>query len=210
MLPALVSLCLPAVLASAEQPDPPPPSAEVHLAAVGDVFFGRYLPGPGGQGKVYSAVSTAPDPFAPTADILQQADVTFGNLETPVMWEPERFYAGRLTFRADPDRAGLLARAGFDVLSLANNHVTNLGTRGARETRQHVEAQGVRGIGAGASIADAYEPQIYEVNGLRLCFLAYTLWNNRRLTTSTDGTVAYVRHRDFLQRVPRVVRKARR
>jgi poly-gamma-glutamate capsule biosynthesis protein CapA/YwtB (metallophosphatase superfamily) len=177
---------------------PPAPAGRVRLVAVGDIFFGRYRPRPDGHGKVYLPVTEAPDPFVAVAPLLRAGDVAFGNLETPVMAEPARFSINQqFTFRADPARAAVLRGAGLQVLSLANNHMTNLGTAGAPETRRHLEAAGLLPVGAGADEAEALRPALVRRNGLALAFVAFTLWNNDAPTGSPRGAVAYVRHRDF-------------
>lgn len=54
--------------------------------------------------------------------ILRGADVTFGNLECPIS-DRGRPVNKTYTFRADPAVVEGLIWAGFDVLSLANNHL---------------------------------------------------------------------------------------
>ncbi|MFP3381520.1 CapA family protein, partial [Bacillus sp. SIMBA_069] len=60
-------------------------------------------------------------PFAKTKDFLKQADLTIGNLETPVSTrgKPEK---KEFTYRARPETLKGLVNAGFDVVNLANNH----------------------------------------------------------------------------------------
>jgi hypothetical protein len=103
----------------------PGQSRRASIAAVGDVMFGRYRLNDEGEHS-YRPVVTG-EAFGYVAPMLSSADIAFANVETPVMMEPDSFRVHpRLTFRADPARAKELARAGFDVVSLANNHVHNL------------------------------------------------------------------------------------
>lgn len=189
----------------------------VRVAAVGDVLFGRYLERPRPAGPIYSPVSRAAQPFAQVAAVLQAADLAFANLETPVLAEPAPLRVYRtLTFRADPARLPALRQAGFTVLSLANNHTGNLGARGAAETRRHVDAAGLLGVGAGGAAAQAQAALETPRRGQRVVWLARTLWQNQR-TDDDDtrpktraGAVAYVHHRDFFQEVPPAVAALKR
>jgi poly-gamma-glutamate synthesis protein (capsule biosynthesis protein) len=126
------------------------------------------------------------------------------------MAEPATFHVHPwLTFRADPARAADLARAGFDVISLANNHVHNLGGGGAVESRTHLLAAGITPAGAGADIAQAFSPVVQRAGGLKIAFLAYTLWHNARSPIGSDGVLAHINEGDLLQRVPDAIRAAR-
>ena len=179
------------------------------IAAVGDVMFGRYKLDDEGE-RNYRLVVKKGDAFAEVAPLLGAADLAFANVETPIMEEPETFSVHRmLTFRADPARAAELARAGFDVVSLANNHVHNLGGGGAVESRAHLEAAGVDAAGAGADVAQAFQPVVRHVHGLKVAFLAYTLWHNMRSPVTPEGAVAHINVGDLSRRVPDAIRAAR-
>jgi poly-gamma-glutamate capsule biosynthesis protein CapA/YwtB (metallophosphatase superfamily) len=76
---------------------------------------------------------------------------------------------------ARPDGAGALARAGFDVISMAGNHCMDWGSAAFFETRAHLEAAGLAVVGAGANIAEARRPVIRTLgDGTRVALLAYS------------------------------------
>jgi poly-gamma-glutamate synthesis protein (capsule biosynthesis protein) len=186
----------------------PPARRRATIAAVGDVMFGRYKIDDEGA-RTYRAVVCG-DAFAAVAPLLRDADLAFANLETPIMYEPAIFRVHpSLTFRADPARAGELARAGFDVISLANNHVHNLGGGGAAESRVHLEQAGIAVAGAGADGEEAFRPVLRREGGLKIAFLAYTLWHNALSPVTPEGVVAHISVGDLLHRVPDAVRAAR-
>lgn len=202
----LVLLALPAATAQADLAPSRPP--EISFAAVGDLLFGRYLR-PGDPDSYWTPMR-APDPLGSAAPLLRSADVAFGNLETPIMAPPSRLPGGTaFVFRADPFRARQLRLAGLSVLSLANNHTSNLGLLGAVETRQRLIAEGLRPVGAGATEAEALQPALLDVNGLRLAVLAFTMWNGDHDPADRGGALAYVRPDEILTRVPPLVRAAR-
>lgn len=112
-------------------------------------------------------------PFLFTAETLAPADITLGNLECPIAnggVPEEKTY----TFRAPLKAAESLAYAGFDVVSLANNHALDYGPDALAQTIETLKAQGVQPLGAGMNIEEAYQPVFIEADGLRIAFLAFT------------------------------------
>jgi poly-gamma-glutamate capsule biosynthesis protein CapA/YwtB (metallophosphatase superfamily) len=171
-------------------------STNVTIAAVGDILFGRY-----GEDKTYLPVPHVPDPFAELAPELRAADLAFCNIESPVVPEPRSFGVfKRMTFRADPEKMKLVADAGFDVVSLANNHMFNMKAQAVPETVANVAAAGLRPGGAGRTPADAMRPVVVDVRGVRVAFLMFTVWNNTGKSGFTkDGSLAFFEHEGKLE-----------
>ena len=80
--------------------------------------------------------------------ILRQADVTFGNLEGVILSgegkvkncrDPKFCYA----FKMPDSYVDHFVHAGFDVLSLANNHSNDFGTPGIRNTQRILKESGI-------------------------------------------------------------------
>lgn len=141
------------------------PEPEVTLLAVGDIMLGRGVAGRVAQyGPNY--------PFTEVMPLLRDADIAFGNLEAPLT---ERRSAAEkdYVFRGSPTAAEGLAWAGFDVLSLANNHALDYGYEGLQDTVAALQEQGIAFVGTGDNEAAAHSPVILTVNGLRVAFLAY-------------------------------------
>jgi len=139
----------------------------VSLVATGDIMLARNV------GKAI-AENGVDYPFAATANWLRAADLAFGNLETPLSNAGELATAG-IAFRASPSTVEGLIGAGFDVLSLANNHTGDYGDNALLETLRLLEKGGENSIvplGAGADEAAARKPRIVEVRGLKIAFLA--------------------------------------
>ncbi len=137
----------------------------VHLAAVGDLMLDRSL----GYNLELGDLGY---PFAGVAAQLREADITAGNLESALgdTGEPEQ---KRYPFRAPPGAAEALRLAGFDIVSLANNHGMDYGEEALLQAIDLLRAQDVSTVGAGANKVEAYAPQIVEVNGLQVAFLGY-------------------------------------
>jgi poly-gamma-glutamate synthesis protein (capsule biosynthesis protein) len=103
---------------------------------------------------------------------LQTADFTVGNLESALgtVGEPA---AKRYPFRAPPEAAAALALAGFDLVSLANNHGADYGPEALLQALELLRTQNVATVGAGSNDVAAHTPHVAEVNGLKLGFLGY-------------------------------------
>ena len=143
----------------------PTPSLRVNLEAVGDIMLARTV-----SDQVHSHGSEIV--FAGVQSVLDSADLLVGNLECAITTRTER-QPKSYTFAAPPETAQALVVAGFDVLSLANNHVMDYGSQGLLDTRSTLSQSGIASVGAGVNAAEAHAPVILERNGLRLAFLAY-------------------------------------
>jgi len=136
------------------------------LVAVGDIMLSR---------NVEQKMTSKNDwlyPFRALQKITSAADITFGNLESPIIAGPI-VVTGQMTFRADPKAVLGLNFGGFDVLSLANNHMKNKSDAGISATIQTLDKAGVKHAGAGTNDVAARQPAIIAKNGIRFGFLAY-------------------------------------
>lgn len=142
-----------------------PKDEEVSLVAVGDMMLSRAV-----AGKMKKNNNAYP--FLKTVSFLRSADITFGNLENPITEGPT-IVPYEMMLRADPGVENVLADAGFDVLSLANNHTPNFGVPGLMDTFSNLSRAGIAYIGAGQNAEEANRPVYLSRNGLTFAFLAY-------------------------------------
>jgi poly-gamma-glutamate synthesis protein (capsule biosynthesis protein) len=113
--------------------------------------------------------------FTATRDVLAAADITFGQLETSFAATGTRLPQARHAVLARPDGAAALARAGFNCISMAGNHVMDWGSAAFFETQGHLRAAGLAVVGAGANIAEARRPVHFTLgDGTRVAILAYS------------------------------------
>lgn len=70
---------------------------------------------------------------------------------------------------------------GFDVVSLANNHVFDLGEEGLKNTIDILKKNNIKYCGAGLNIEEASAPAIIEKDGVRIALLAYCMYGNQYL-----------------------------
>ncbi|MCR4300276.1 MAG: CapA family protein [Sulfuricaulis sp.] len=145
------------------------PPKEIRIAAVGDIMLGgTATPELRKFGYDY--------PFEKTQDILKQGQIVFGNLEGPLTDAGEPATSKQYVFRSPPDKvAPALARAGFNVVSLANNHTLDYGPEGLVDTRAALDKAGIGYVGAGRNLAEARQPLYMVADGVTVAFLAYSL-----------------------------------
>jgi poly-gamma-glutamate synthesis protein (capsule biosynthesis protein) len=104
-------------------------------------------------------------PFEKVADTLKTADITFINLETPLINDCPLTNEG-FTFCGDAKNVEGLTFAGVDVASIANNHAGNYGPDGTGET---MSALGRAGIAVTGHDGPVYKT----LRGVTFAFLGY-------------------------------------
>lgn len=112
--------------------------------------------------------------FADTGAVLRAADLCFGQMECPVSSRGSPAPQARLAMRTDPGVPAVLRAAGFDVMSLAGNHVLDFGVPALEDTLHLLPAAGIAVCGAGPNLAAARQPAWLERGGRRVAVLAYS------------------------------------
>ena len=136
------------------------------IAAVGDLMFARDVVTLMQQhGPAY--------PFERVAALLAGSDLLIGNLEGTFTDRGEPLDKV-FTFRAPPALAETLRAAGFDAVSLSNNHALDFGPVGLRDTLDALDAVDVAHFGAGLDRREAAAALILEVNGAFVALLGFS------------------------------------
>lgn len=109
--------------------------------------------------------------FAPVRSSLA-ADLVTGNLEgTLGRGGPSKCGGGGRSnchaFQAPASYAGVFARAGFEMLNMANNHSRDFGTSGLRQTQAALKKEGIARTGLRGVV------RVLSANGIRVAFLGY-------------------------------------
>jgi len=132
--------------------------SELLIGMVGDLLINRDEPD---------------EVFAATGDLLRAPDVLFGNLEGAYTDAPSCAPGTTAVISGKARNLDAYARAGFNVVSLANNHILDVGSEAMLENRRRLNAQGVATCGAGENLAAARAPAIVEAKDLRIAVLGY-------------------------------------
>jgi poly-gamma-glutamate synthesis protein (capsule biosynthesis protein) len=113
--------------------------------------------------------------FEQVKPYVEDADLGICHVETP-MTDAEPL--GYPVFNTPPDLAKAIASTGWDVCSTASNHALDQGQEGIASTIETLNRAGVEHAGTAASRAQAEEPTIVEVEGVKVALLAYTEMTN--------------------------------
>jgi len=155
---------------------------EVTVLFAGDVMLGRSVMGASldNNDNLYS--------FRKTADFLKDADITFVNLENPIVTNCPR-HVGGFKFCTTPEIAKGLFFSGIDIVSLANNHTNNYGKDGIEETKKYLTDMDIDYVGQNNLV-------IREASGTKFGFLGFdyvttqkTIENDLNLIKNTDPKV---------------------
>ncbi|MEL7312081.1 MAG: CapA family protein [Pseudomonadota bacterium] len=152
-----------------ERPDPE--TLRLTIAAAGDMMLGTDYPD-----------NRLPDDdavgfLASVTPYFESADIAFGNLEGVLVdgGEPGKRCSNPRAcylFRSPTRYAAHLAAAGFDVMSLANNHARDFGEAGRDATMQALQSVGIHHSGREGDIAS------WDVNGVSVALIAFAVTRN--------------------------------
>lgn len=149
-----------------------PSEQSISITAVGDIMMGSTYPEPGSLPPEDGARL-----LAEVTPILSATDIAFGNLEGPMLEggttskcspTSTRCYAFRV-----PTRYGKhLKDAGFDIISLANNHASDFGAGGRESSKRVLQSLGIAHAGA-----DTRDTAFLNVKGKRIAVVAFATNN---------------------------------
>jgi len=180
---AIAVVVLIIVLASNAGPKKPPEEDNanrtvVHIAAVGDLNVTDKLIASGGEALDYT------DTFKDILPLLADADITLMNLEG-------NFYGQPYSDRSAPQSlAKALARAGVDMVQVANSYSIYKGMDGLKKTLSALNAEGLEPLGAYPTPEEAKGYTIRTVQGVKIAFAAFTKgMDGMALPTGSAGCV---------------------
>lgn len=155
---------------------PKPEIKEAKLIAVGDIMMHSTQTRSGYDAKrqTYNFDSF----FTPVKNILSKGDWVIGNLETPLAGEDVGGYTGYPLFNAPAKLADAAKKAGFNILTTANNHALDRGEKGVIRTIANLGDRKIASTGTAASATEASKPLISTKNNISLAILAYTYGTN--------------------------------
>ena len=117
-------------------------------------------------------------------------DILFGNLEGPASFRGTEV-GNMYSFKMYPEALNSLREVGFDVLSLANNHIGDWGKTAADETQQNVLATAILAPGWGIlSLEDALA--VIKDSGVRVGYLAFSDVGPVWLSASKEKSGVYL------------------
>lgn len=152
----------------------------ISIAAVGDVMLASPFPN-----DTRMPPNDGADLLKEVTPLISSADIAFGNMEAPIVDggvsekcpEPKPVPPGEtpppircFAFRMPTSYAGHLKTAGFDILSVANNHASDFGEAGRASTRKTLDELGIEHAGSDRTrFATAY----LDVKGRSIAFIGF-------------------------------------
>ncbi|EDM37538.1 CapA family protein [Pedobacter sp. BAL39] len=159
----------------------------ISIAAVGDIMLGSAYPS-----KTNLPPDDAVNSFKEVSDFLK-GDVVFGNLEGCLLnggksskcKDPNSNSC--FAFRMPERYAGILKEAGFNLFSVANNHVGDFGLKGRQRTTAILDSLQIYYAGL-----QSHPFQIFEKDSIRYAFCAFAPNENTVSINKTDSATALV------------------
>jgi poly-gamma-glutamate synthesis protein (capsule biosynthesis protein) len=111
-------------------------------------------------------------PWSGLQHLLADTDLAVANLECVISTEGQSLRKPYV-IRSHPRWAGTLAEAGFDVVSLANNHALDYGSEGLNGTLEALRDVGIKAVGAGRNEVEAHQPALFSLGEVRVAVLGY-------------------------------------
>jgi poly-gamma-glutamate capsule biosynthesis protein CapA/YwtB (metallophosphatase superfamily) len=117
-------------------------------------------------------------PYEEVAPLITRADLAVGTLNATISdYPPHTGCVPTYVLVGSSQNADALAWAGFDVMSVATNHIkncglTNCGDRAFFDTLANLRRVGIQPVGAGQDLAEAMQPLVVTVNGVRFSIVS--------------------------------------
>ncbi len=131
-------------------------------------------------------------PFSEIRDEIITHDIAIANLECPISSRGKRFSPNKgIYFRAHPDVVEGLKYSGFNVFTLANNHILDWGMDAAADTMHYLKEEGLYFSGVGFSKEEASKPVQFDLKGVQVGIICYNdiypftmMYNGRNIETN--------------------------
>lgn len=141
-------------------------NSSIILTSVGDIMVGRRV------GRILEAKGTDLA-YRNLKEVFDRSDILFGNLECPISDRGRKILGKEICLRAKPEMIEVLEKPGFNIVSLANNHILDYDTEALLDTFDILKENNIGYIGAGKDIEEARKPYIIKAKGKTFAFLGY-------------------------------------
>ena len=169
-------------------PDEPKQDSVVHLCCAGDNLI---------HDNIYEDARKPEGGFdfskcyAPCKRLIEGADLAILNQETVVnsAFPPSTYPM----FSTPTENGDAVIDFGFNVISMSNNHVLDMGSKGLISSLDYWDSKGILHYGAYRSEADADDIKVKEINGIKFAFLGYMEHTNgMKIFSGQEGKVIYI------------------
>lgn len=157
------------------QQETKPKDISINFVAIGDVMCHNtnYLGAYNSSTKTYDFMPA----FVNVEKHIKKADIAIGNLETTFTGS-EVGYSGYPTFNSPEELGIALKNIGVDILSTANNHSMDKGTKGVISTLDKLDKIEINHTGTNRLKEEQDKILVKDVNGIKIAFIAFTYGTN--------------------------------
>lgn len=177
-LPEITVTSLPPTPTLTETPTQIPLATSTPADPITTVLFtGAIVPGRCVQAAV-DEQGNADFLYADVQDLISEADIAVGTLNAALSdFPPHKGCIETFVLVGGSINADAMAAAGFDVMSVATNHIkncglTSCGDRAFFDTMDNLERVKIQAVGAGNNLYEAMQPVVVEKNGIRFGFVS--------------------------------------
>lgn len=138
---------------------------KVNFVAVGDIMLSRL---------VARKTEKSGNPnwaWENIGNFLKQSDFNIWNLESPTNGTALYSYEETMIFNAPPKLIQTLRDMKFAIINLANNHALDQGESWLRTTEKLLNEIGIKSIGTGINLEEAWTQKIIEKNSIKIAFV---------------------------------------
>lgn len=135
-------------------------SSELKLIITGDTYPG------GGMVKALAEAGDVESLFGDYLPLFRDADLAVTNLESPLIDEGDPIQKTGPVLKSPVSTVNVFKKAGFGLMTLANNHIMDYGEDGLRSTVKVCTDAGLSVTGAGESLEEAKQPYLFDKGGV--------------------------------------------
>ena len=111
--------------------------------------------------------------FNAVTEKIGNSDLSIVNLECPATDTEKKITKCGPCLKAKSNDVSLIKNSGFNLISLANNHIKDFCAQGVLDTIVKCEKENVDYVGAGATINEAKKPKIHNIKGRRIGVISF-------------------------------------
>jgi len=116
------------------------------------------------------------NPFYYVNNIFERADFKFLNLETVLTKRRKPKAKKWIHLKTDPSAVEYFKDTNINIVNVAHNHILDFGEEGFKDTLKYLKEADIIPIGAGITPEEITHPKIFFVDGLRVIFIGFFMY----------------------------------
>lgn len=165
---------------------------QVSIISVGDIMAHTIQLEAARQGNGYDFYPQ----LAEMSEKISSKDFAIGNLETVMAGEDKRYSGKNMIFNTPDNLAVALKKAGFDIMTTANNHALDRGYYGLKRTQDILEEEGL--LYTGTYSSDQRDILTFSKDGFTFALLSYSFSTNGWPMPSENPYALNMMERDII------------